>query len=64
MSEERYDRLERMKDSGDAAERLAVAIWADVTDRRGWRQAADQFDDEVTNDILDEWLAIIRTHYG
>ncbi len=57
---ELYERLKAMGASDDAAERVVAALWEDVTDRRGWRQEADQFDDEVKHEILDKWLLIVR----
>jgi hypothetical protein len=55
-----YDRLNAMKRSKDFAERIVERIWSDVTDRRGWRQEADLFDDEVKMQILDAWVGIVR----
>lgn len=59
QSEAFYARLLAMR-GGLHAEQIAAAIWDDVTDRRGWRQAADQFDYATKNEILDAWLGIIR----
>jgi hypothetical protein len=56
--EEFYARLGNMR-AGSPAERAVAAIWDDVTDRRGWRQEADQFDPEIRGEILDAWLVII-----
>ena len=56
--EDFFERLERME-NGTPDERLVAALWNDVTDRRGWRQAADQFDDDVRHEILDTWLSIV-----
>jgi len=53
-----YGRLDAMKAAG-GDEAIVAAIWADVTDRRGWRQEADQFDYGIKNEILDAWLAIV-----
>ena len=43
----------------DAADRIAVAILADVTNRRGWRQEWDGFDTETRSDIRMTWKAAI-----
>lgn len=56
-----YDRREAMRASADPAERVVERLWADATDRRGWRQAADNFDGAVMHEILDRWLEIVRS---
>jgi len=58
--EDVYDRLEAMGASADPAERTVATLWKDVTGRRGWRQEADTFADEIKHEILDTWLSIIR----
>jgi hypothetical protein len=35
------------------------AILADVTDRRGWRQAWDTFDDDIQEEIKEKWKSIL-----
>ena len=49
------------------ADKIVLAILADVTDRRGWRQEWDQFDEDARNEIIAEWrsrvLAILRDDY-
>lgn len=37
------------------AEHIAYFILRDVTDRRGWRQEFDQFDDDIREGILQTW---------
>ena len=37
------------------ARKIAEAILDDVTDRRGWRQEYDEFDDDVRREIDDTW---------
>lgn len=59
-AEQFFGRLRRMKTSTELADRVASFLWDDVTDRRGWKQQADQFDWEVRNEILDKWVKIIR----
>lgn len=44
------------------ADKIAKAIEADVTDRRGWRHEWDQFDPEVKLEIRRTWRKIIRAH--
>ena len=39
--------------------KIVKAILADATDRRGWRQEWDQFDDEVRKEIHRDWAKII-----
>lgn len=41
------------------AKKIAKAILDDVTDRRGWRQEWDQFDDGVKREIKQTWHEII-----
>jgi hypothetical protein len=53
-----FDRLTAMETLGTPAEKIAAKIWRDVTDRRGWRQAADQFDDDIKHEILDQWVQL------
>lgn len=42
------------------AEEIRDAILDDVTDRRGWRQEWDEFDDDVQEEIKDVWLIVIN----
>jgi hypothetical protein len=35
-------------------------ILADVTDRRGWRQAWDTFDEDIQEEIKCTWLTILN----
>jgi hypothetical protein len=42
------------------AEEIRDAILDDVTDRRGWRQAWDEFDDDIQQEIKDIWLIVIN----
>ena len=44
----------------DLAKRIRDAILRDVTDRRGWRQEWDAFDEDVREDIRAAWLEIIE----
>lgn len=56
-----YAKLDAFEASDKFEERAAAAVWADVTDRRGWRQEADQFDDEIKLEILDTWARLISS---
>lgn len=47
-------------DLTDPHQRVVAMILGDVTDRRGWRQAWDQFDSAIQRDIVNEWLRLIR----
>lgn len=55
MSEAR----EMPEDIKQAAEQCAGEILADVTDRRGWRQAWDGFEEDVRAEIVDAHYTII-----
>lgn len=44
------------------AKKIAQAILADVTDRRGWRQEWDGFDDDIQDEIVNTWIRIIDEH--
>jgi hypothetical protein len=46
-------------DRGKIARKIMRNILADVTDRRGWRQEWDGFDDDIKREIRREWLKII-----
>ncbi len=41
-------------------EEIVKAILADVTYRRGWRQAWDGFDDDIRAIIKDEWRLLVQ----
>jgi hypothetical protein len=41
------------------AKKIAKAILDDVTDRRGWRQEWDMFDDDVKREIKRTWHKLI-----
>ena len=43
----------------DTATRIMKALIADITDRRGWRQAWDTFDDDVQEEIKATFINII-----
>ncbi len=47
-------------DLTDPHQRVVAMILGDVIDRRGWRQAWDQFDSGIQRDIVNEWLRLIR----
>jgi hypothetical protein len=51
----RYEHVAKLAASSDPVQQAVAAIWNDVTDRRGWRQEADQFDDEICIDIMTTW---------
>lgn len=38
------------------AEWMVFTLLSDCTDRRGWRQEWDQFDDDVKEEIINTWL--------
>ena len=39
---------------------IAFSIMEDVTDRRGWRQEWDQFDDDIKEEIFQRWIDIAK----
>jgi hypothetical protein len=43
------------------AERIRDAILDDVTDRRGWRQEWEGFDDDVQEEVKQSWLDTIES---
>lgn len=42
------------------ANAIVKVILADVTDRRGWRQEWDQFDDGIKREIKETWTAEVK----
>jgi hypothetical protein len=46
------------------AERIAFKLLEDITDRRGWRQEWDQFEDRVKEEIFQEFVKIITGELG
>jgi hypothetical protein len=44
---------------GKIARKIMRGILADITDRRGWRQEWDEFDDDIKREIRRVWLKII-----
>ena len=51
---------DEVQDKGGVAERIRDAILGDVTDRRGWRQEWDGFDEDVREEILSRWTHLIQ----
>lgn len=47
-------------DPTDPHQRIVALILGDVIDRRGWRQAWAQFDPDIKQEIVKEWLRLIR----
>lgn len=47
-------------DLSDPHQRIVALILGDVIDRRGWRQAWAQFDPDIKQEIVNEWLRLIR----
>lgn len=45
----------------DLAQRIVARIEADLCDRRGLRQAFEGVDEDIQDEIRDNWAAIIRT---
>lgn len=41
--------------------KIVKAILDDVTDRRGWRQEWDEFDEDVQEEIKETWSFKIKT---
>lgn len=40
-----------------------VKILADLTDRKGLRQAWDSIDDDIQDEIKEQWADILAKHY-
>lgn len=40
--------------------RIVYKLLRDATDRRGWRQEFDQFDDDVKEELIATWIAIVN----
>lgn len=47
-----------------AAGRIVLGILADVTDRRGWRQAWDGIDADVRKEIVEKWMGLVESEIG
>ncbi|HET6494890.1 MAG TPA: hypothetical protein VFH61_05950, partial [Thermoleophilia bacterium] len=47
-------------DPTDPVDRIVATMFADVTDRRGWRQEWDQFDEDVKAEIIATWCEKVR----
>jgi len=60
LLEEYYDRDE--KEPEDAAKKILFDIFADLTDRRGIRQAWDAVGEDIQEEILAANLRIIKKH--
>ena len=39
---------------------ITESIWKDITNRKGVRQAIEQIDDDIQEEIKTEWTLIIR----
>lgn len=55
-----YEMIAEMRRSDDPVDKIVVAIWSDVTDRRGWRQEHDQFEPDIQVEIVETWRALVR----
>ena len=44
----------------DLVKAIVKGILADVTDRRGWRQEWDGFDDDIQAEIKATWKKIVK----
>lgn len=49
-----------MSEKEKLARKIADAILQDVTDRRGWRQEWEGFDEDIQKEIKDTWVQIIK----
>lgn len=50
-----------VKPHGDSlVTRIVSAILEDVTDRRGWRQPWDTFDDASRKRIIRHWMGLVK----
>jgi len=57
---EKYQTIPNDDPSLTKEEKIAFKILSDVTDRRGWRQEWDMFDEDIQEDILKSWINIIK----
>lgn len=48
-------------DMNDPVDRVVVEMYADITDRRGWRQEWDGFDPDIKASIIAAWRNKVRT---
>ena len=48
----------------DTAQEIAGAIEQDIRGRRGLRQAFEGIDDEIKDNIRDQWVEAIRAFIG
>ena len=46
--------------SSDRAKNIVAALLEDLTDRRGLRQAWDSIDEDVQEEIIEEWVEIVE----
>jgi hypothetical protein len=46
------------------AQSTAWEILSDITDRRGWSQEWDQFDEGIKNEVFATFVAIIEKNYA
>lgn len=44
----------------DLARRIVEVLLDDATDRRGWRQEWERFDDDAQIEIRQEWLRLVE----
>jgi len=51
-------------EKGDAAERAVAGIARDIQDRRGIGNKFEDMDDDVVCDMMDTWVAHVRTVMG
>lgn len=56
-----YKMIAEMRKSGDLADQIVVAIWDDVTGRKGWHQEHNQFDPDIQIEIVETWRGKVRS---
>ena len=60
LKDEYYDHVLKERPAPTKAKRLLFSIVEDFTDRRGLRQEWEKIDDDIQEEILQEWLDMIE----
>lgn len=55
-----YEMMEELRTSEDPVDKIVAAFWDDITDRRGFRQAMDECDDDIKIEIVEEWREKVK----
>ncbi len=55
-----YTMMEELRESDNPADQIVAAFWDDITDRRGFRQAMDECDNDIKIEIVEEWREKVK----